>query len=97
MNLEFWLNVETSILKHRIRWLVEGYDNSNYFHAMIKDRECTNSIDRLIDDNGVMVFSRALIKGIILNFYKGLLGDCASSLQAVDFMVVRARPCLQGH
>lgn len=47
--LKKWLNIEASIYKQnsRIKWLQDGYENSNYFHAHMKARSSRNRIDKL--------------------------------------------------
>lgn len=47
-----WLQVENRILrqKARIKWLSQGDDNINFFHACLKQRTANNRISCLVDD-----------------------------------------------
>ncbi|GJX76965.1 putative RNA-directed DNA polymerase [Tanacetum coccineum] len=74
-----WLdkeNEKTSILKQkaRIKWDIEGDENSKYFHAMVKRRCSKNSIRGLLID-GVWCEDPRRIKIEIFNFYKTIFSS----------------------
>ncbi|KAH0776851.1 hypothetical protein KY290_008262 [Solanum tuberosum] len=95
-NLEKWLNIKESILKQksRVQWLQLGDGNTTYYHASLKSRIAQNKILRLTTTDGRMVNSSNVIEEEIIEFYKKLLGSCATQLPAANPMVMRAGPVL---
>lgn len=69
--VEYWLGVEVLVptQKARVKWLKEGEANSAYFHALKKDRNASNRINKLVNEVGVTLFSEELIIKEIKEFY----------------------------
>ncbi|KAH0717607.1 hypothetical protein KY285_013638 [Solanum tuberosum] len=95
-NLEKWLNIEESILKQksRVQWLQLGDGNTTYFHVSLKNIIARNKILSLTTADGRMVNNSNDIEEEIIEFYKQLLGSCATHLPAVNPMVMRDGPVL---
>ena len=70
------VRAEEAFLKQKARntWLELGEPNNRYFDCLIKARQARNTIRCLLDDNGIRREDLTKIEGIILNFYKELLG-----------------------
>ncbi|KAH0778089.1 hypothetical protein KY290_009500 [Solanum tuberosum] len=90
-NLEKWLNIKESILKQksRVQWLQLGDGNTTYYHASLKSRIARNKILRLTTADGRMVNSSNVIEEEIIEFYKQLLGSCATQLPTANPIVMR--------
>nr|GFC14652.1 transposon TX1 [Tanacetum cinerariifolium] len=74
-----WINKEyenLSMLKQkvRIKWDIEGDENSKFFHAMVKRRNNKNSIRGLMID-GVWCEDPSKIKDEIFRYYKGMFAS----------------------
>lgn len=80
--------------KTRIRWLKEGDENSLYFHYMVKDKEGSNRIKRLVNEKREVLSQMKDIELDVINFYKRLLESTTGILQGVDKVVVRKGPSL---
>ncbi|KAH0699374.1 hypothetical protein KY290_014199 [Solanum tuberosum] len=95
-NLEKWLNIKESILKQksRVQWLKLGDGNTTYFHASLKNRIARNKILSLTTTDGRMVNNNNDIEEEVIEFYKQLLGSCATQLPAINPMVMRDGPAL---
>lgn len=72
-----WLSIENNILrqKARIQWVMEGDENTTFFHASIKQKHTNSRITRLVLDDGTEVMDFDGIENEILRFYRGLLGS----------------------
>lgn len=68
--VKFWNKIDCYIArqKSRIRWLEDGDMNSKYFHATVKDKNGTNRIDKLINDQGVVLNTPNDIQHEILSY-----------------------------
>ncbi|KAH0773420.1 hypothetical protein KY290_010557 [Solanum tuberosum] len=97
--LEKWLNVEESIMsqKFRIQWLALGDSITAFFDASLKCRYAQNSIHKLINGHGNLLYRPDDIKAKIIHFYKDLLGTTAKQLPAVNLAVMRKGSCLDRH
>lgn len=84
------MGVENSILrqKARVQWVVEGDENTTFFHVYIKQRQANTRITRLVLEDGKEVMDCDGIEVEILRFCKGLLGS-SSRIQGVIKLVVR--------
>ncbi|XP_074314333.1 uncharacterized protein LOC141649545 [Silene latifolia] len=60
--------------KAKAGWLVEGDENSSYFHSRIKGRQARNKVLQILDMNGSLKTSTDDIQQAFLDFYVGLLG-----------------------
>ncbi|KAH0645446.1 hypothetical protein KY284_033330 [Solanum tuberosum] len=92
--LEKWLNVEESIMsqKSRIQWLALGDSNTAFFHASLKCSYAQNSIHKLINGHGDLLYRPDDIKIENFHFYKDL-----QQLPAVNLAVMRKGSCLDRH
>ena len=53
-------------------WLKEGDKNTKYFHACATQRKKKNFIGRIIDENGVLWESSAVVEEVFIKYYKNL-------------------------
>lgn len=97
--LEKWPNVEERIMsqKFRIQWLALGDSNTVFFHASLNCIYAQNSIHKLINGHGDLLYRPDDIKAEIIPFYKDLLGTTAKQLPAVNLAVMRKGSCLDRH
>lgn len=63
--------------KSRIKWLLEGDQNTRYFHQVIKGRLSRNTIKNLTASDGSLLYDTVAIKNEVLNHYEALLGSDA--------------------
>lgn len=61
----------------RIRWLILEDSNAAILHASLKWRYAQNSIRKLINGHGKMLYRPDDIKTVIIHFYNDLLGTNA--------------------
>lgn len=61
-----------------------------YFHAYIKQKNSTNNISCLVDDQGRKIIDRKSIELEVLGFYKQLLGFAMPVLPAMDRGIMSA-------
>lgn len=58
--------------KSRIMWLKEGDNNTKYFHAYVAQRRKSNSIERLLNENGAVCESEEDLEEEIQHYYNNL-------------------------
>lgn len=77
LHLDELLLVECNYWRKRctIRWIKQGEDNTKFFHAMATERYRRNSIALLHDADGNEVSDHQLMAGMLLNEYKGRIGQ----------------------
>ncbi|GJQ98238.1 putative RNA-directed DNA polymerase, eukaryota, reverse transcriptase zinc-binding domain protein [Tanacetum coccineum] len=63
------LEAMDSFQKERIKWDVEGDENTKFFHCLINQKRRCNSINGIMHD-GAWVTDPQLVKQIFLNFFK---------------------------
>ncbi|XP_058758319.1 uncharacterized protein LOC131631540 [Vicia villosa] len=82
--------MEESILKQKakIDWLKLGDGNNSFFHNSIKERNKHNNMSTLTSLNGELLSNKNDISNEILNFYTGLVGTAANSIEGID------QPCI---
>lgn len=61
--------------KNRILWLREGYRNSKYFHALVKQRRARNRITQILDENGNMVDDEEGLVAIAISYLRQIFED----------------------
>lgn len=61
-----------------------GDSNTHYFFSVMKQRFNTNKIRTIYDEDDNLPTDPEEVKVEITNFYKKLLGSCATDLQNVD-------------
>lgn len=96
-NWRYWMRIKNSILrqKARLRLMIEGDENTNFFHASVKQRVAINRIVKLFGEDDQFIEGADNIEQEILRFYKGLLGSSFETM-AVSSRVVRKGPMLSG-
>ncbi|KAF5188447.1 hypothetical protein FRX31_021966, partial [Thalictrum thalictroides] len=93
------LRIEYSILKQKakLRWDLEGDENSSYFHKVIKERKHMNSIWGLLKEDNTVTSSGEEVNEVVENYYVKLLGTPhmeranVSELIGLDFKQVLSR------
>lgn len=63
--------------------------NTSYFHASLKSRTAVNIIDKLVNNEGVILIEKEDIEEEILKFYRELLGRASSTLTIIDVRPIR--------
>ncbi|KAG2327641.1 hypothetical protein Bca52824_010369 [Brassica carinata] len=58
--------------KSKEKWLQRGDQNSTFFHNSVKARRARRHIDKLVDDDGVAVFSEAAKGDVAVKFFSDL-------------------------
>ncbi|KAI0510903.1 hypothetical protein KFK09_011514 [Dendrobium nobile] len=53
----------------KVKWLVDGDRNTNFFHSYTSARRNSNTIFKIKDDNGNMVEEQIQIEGILTQFF----------------------------
>ncbi|XP_026428356.1 uncharacterized protein LOC113324250 [Papaver somniferum] len=56
--------------KSRIKWVMEGSSNTNFFHSNVKIRQTRNAICELEEENGNLVSYQTKITDILVNFFE---------------------------
>ncbi|XP_070045848.1 uncharacterized protein [Nicotiana tomentosiformis] len=71
-----FLKLQDSILrqKARVKWLIEGDDNTSFFHVIIKDRRKKLNIQRIRDDNDNLMEGTKDVAGVAVRFFQQLFG-----------------------
>ncbi|XP_021719374.1 uncharacterized protein LOC110687055 [Chenopodium quinoa] len=89
--VKYWINTYESILKQksRVDWIKLGDSNSHYFFSVLNQRKNRNRIDSIYINDDIILKDPAMVQAEIIGFYKKLLGSAASTLPAVDIVVVR--------
>ncbi|KAJ8426825.1 hypothetical protein Cgig2_022606 [Carnegiea gigantea] len=70
--------------KSKMEWITQGDLSTRFFFAKVKQRKLSTYIYAIKDDHGKQVEGFEEIRAIMMNFYKGLLGEhptCRSSLK----------------
>ncbi|XP_070007223.1 uncharacterized protein [Nicotiana sylvestris] len=96
MEVEKWSNIEEQILhqKSRAHWIACGDSNSKYFHAQLKLRTNTNTINSIYTDLGDKVSDPILVEEEFVKFFRKLLGENNTTCECPNSEVIRQGPCL---
>ncbi|CAA7058012.1 unnamed protein product [Microthlaspi erraticum] len=76
--------------KSRIRWLQEGDENTGFFHKSVKSNLSRNIIHYLQDGLGNRVSDPLVLKGMVLSFYKQLLGTANPEVSPYSIAELRS-------
>lgn len=63
--------------------------NDSYFHAIVKDRNKSNGISRIEDDDGKVLTFFEDIERETLRFYHRLVGQSMNMMNGVDMIALR--------
>jgi len=66
--------------RSRVSWFADGDSNTRYFHRMVDSRKSFNTINSLVDSNGLLIDSQQGILDHCVSYYEKLLGEADSSL-----------------
>lgn len=90
------MKVEEKILlqESRIKWIMEGDENTFVFHASVKQSVATNRIAFPRNEQGEQITEPCLIKAEIVDFYKRALGIASRFIQVVDSGLIRKGPLI---
>ncbi|XP_074265913.1 uncharacterized protein LOC141588366 [Silene latifolia] len=61
--------------KAKVEWLLEGDENTNFYHSRIKARQIHNKVSQIIDIEGVSHHDPLAIENAFLSYYIELLGS----------------------
>lgn len=77
-----WSNIHEGVLRQKSRavWLAKGDLNSKFFHAQLKERQGTNHISLICNDQGIMITDHVHVQQEFMNFFHDLLGTNASEM-----------------
>uniref|UniRef100_A0A803QRP6 Reverse transcriptase domain-containing protein n=1 Tax=Cannabis sativa TaxID=3483 RepID=A0A803QRP6_CANSA len=70
-------------------WLMEGDQNSKYFHAMATSRRRNNSIKKLKNDQGVWVDWHNNLSGLMVDYFGGLFSSSSPDIDEVTNVIPR--------
>lgn len=89
---EFWsnLSLKENLLRQKSHqnWLREGYKNTKYFHAIIKERRRRNLIILIANNEGSQIKDVEGIRGEILRVFKSRFMDPLKDKTLFDGLVV---------
>ncbi|XP_016446030.2 uncharacterized protein LOC107771203 [Nicotiana tabacum] len=93
MQLEKWISIYESILKHksRVKWLHLGDSNNAYFFACMKNMVAHNQIRRLNTLDGNIEHTEREVETEILKFYQSLLGSAGTCPPVVQLDIFQER------
>ncbi|XP_075074369.1 uncharacterized protein LOC142161975 [Nicotiana tabacum] len=96
MEVEKWSSIEEQILhqKSRAHWIACRDSNSKYFHAQLKLRTNTNTINSIYTDLGDKVSNHILVEEEFVKFFRKLLGENNTTCECPNSEVIRQGPCL---
>ncbi|MCH85203.1 transposon TX1 putative 149 kDa protein, partial [Trifolium medium] len=91
-----WQKIEEKILqqKSKLEWLKLGDGNNRYFHASIKTRSTSKSINVLLKEDGTQITAQEDIEEEVMSFYNKLIGTSDTDLNGIDITVMREGPQL---
>ncbi|XP_048502873.1 uncharacterized protein LOC125498665 [Beta vulgaris subsp. vulgaris] len=94
--LRHWSSIEDNILrqKARISWINLADSNTKFYFNVVKIRKARNAISVIQNSQGEMLTRREDIQAEVVDFYKNLMGTCASSLLGIDLHTIRSGPQL---
>lgn len=72
-----------------IKWLQLGDGNNAYFHATVKEKNKCANIQKLVGEDGSLLYSPEDIEKEVLNLYSKLVGDSANVMISLDIVVLR--------
>ncbi|KAK6775680.1 hypothetical protein RDI58_026681 [Solanum bulbocastanum] len=86
-----WSNIEGQAIRHKARatWVESGDGNTKYFHAQWKMRSSHNAITSIYTEDNVKLTDPKAIETELISVFSGLMGDCATEIPCLDYMVIR--------
>lgn len=83
--------------RSRVSWFAEGDSNTHYFHRMVDSRKSFNTINSLVDSNGLLIDSQQGILDHCVTYYERLLGSIESpfSMEQEDMNLLLTYRCSQ--
>ncbi|KAK9676991.1 hypothetical protein RND81_11G114500 [Saponaria officinalis] len=101
--VEHGLHSEVLFLKHarqkflrqksKCQWLVDGDDNTAFFHSTIKHRRLMNKVLQISDMKGIIRADHVNIQDAFVGYYRQSLGQ-SNKVMRVHIPTVRAGKCL---
>lgn len=79
--------------KSKVRWVMEGDDNTKYFHSTLKQRRANNKVLRIVDMDGNLHDNPEDINKAFVAYYTTLLGQ-AAEVKHIHAEVVQTGPLI---
>ncbi|XP_019225096.1 PREDICTED: uncharacterized protein LOC109206700 [Nicotiana attenuata] len=96
LKLEKWSLIEDGVLRQmsRITWIKQGYSNTKYFSAIVKEKKWQKQIVEINALAGGKLTNKNAIREEIISIYKSLMGTTSYSLPAVSREILKKGPVL---